>query len=35
VRRDAGEPDPPSIVPPWRDLVAVAAGRPVEPGAGR
>jgi ABC-type branched-subunit amino acid transport system permease subunit len=35
VRRDAGEPDPPSIVPPWRDLVAVAAGRPVGPGAER
>lgn len=32
VRRAEGKPPPPSILPPWRDLVAVARGRrPVEP----
>ena len=31
VRRDEGRPPPPSIVPPWRDLVAVARGRTAEP----
>ncbi len=30
VRRDEGRPPPPSIVPPWRDLVAVARGRAPE-----
>ena len=35
VRRDSGEPAPPSIVPPWRDVVAVASGRRLDPEAPR
>jgi ABC-type branched-subunit amino acid transport system permease subunit len=34
VRRADGLPDPPSIVPPWREVVAVALGRRREPAGG-
>jgi ABC-type branched-subunit amino acid transport system permease subunit len=34
VRRADGLPDPPSIVPPWREVVAVALGRRPEPAGG-
>lgn len=33
VRRDEGRPPPPSIVPPWRELVEVARGRAARPSA--
>jgi hypothetical protein len=31
VRQEDGLPAPPSLIPPWRDLVRVMRGRPVAP----